>query len=243
MVRIKGQKGHNDATSILFLSALHQPMDISAFADQGTKIKLFRGEQLNLTCENNDDYYLYYIESGALEVGYVRPDWGYTVLFVRGPENCVLASLVDSMQSDTTFGVYAVRNTVLVAFTYEQVKTFIQHNEQFLDEYLYNVHMTMAQMGHRIDDTRGLSSTQRMLLWLAKLCEGNTPDEHGVYSIPCNLTLDEFCGVLDIHYATLNKLFKALKDRGIIARTRTEIKIFDRAQIMELLAQENPLLY
>ena len=243
MVRIKGQKGHNDATSILFLSALHRSMDINAFLDQGTTIKLFRGEILDLTWNSEEDFYLYYLESGAVEVGYARPDWGATVLYVRGAGDCVLANPLTPEGGKSRFGIHAVRNTLLVAFTLAQVKSFIRQDEQFLDDFLYAMHMGFAQVSHRIDNTRELSSSQRILIWLAKLCEGNTPDEHGVYSIPCNLTLEEFSGVLDIHYATLNKLFKALKDRGIIARTRTEIKIFDQAQIMELLAQENPLLY
>lgn len=244
MVRVKGQKGNNDATSVLFLSALHRCVDLGPVIDQGARIKLFRGEWWDAVCEDDDDFYLYYVESGAIEVGLDSVDGGWAVLYVRGPQD-VLVGAQQGIEDfgSTRFRFCAVRNTVLVAFTYEQATALMRDDPAFLDNVLYALHMSGAQMAHRIANTQQQSSTRRILLWLEKLCEVNVPDADGVYRVPCNLTLDEMTGVIDVHYATLNKLMKALKDRGIANRTRTHLEISDRAQVRALLAEENPVLY
>lgn len=243
-MRIKGQKGHNDATSVLFLSALHRDVVIDQYLDRGTRIKLFRDERIDAICEEETDPYLYYVESGAVEVGFNRGDLGWTVLYVRGTHDIVMGGL----EGVTSFGMTrfqfrAVRNTTLIAFTYEETRSLMAESPDFFDDVLYAASMSMAQMGHRIYGIRGQSGTRRILLWLEKLCEANAPDEDGAYRIPCNLTLDEISAVLDIHYATLNKLIKTLKELGIADRTRTHLQIYDRGQIRRLLQEENPLLY
>ncbi|MEG2517608.1 MAG: helix-turn-helix domain-containing protein, partial [Raoultibacter sp.] len=64
-----------------------------------------------------------------------------------------------------------------------------------------------------------------------------------VFRIPCNLTIDECAGLLEIHYATCSKLCRALKERGILDKTRKYLEIRDRAQLQHLLQEENPILY
>lgn len=243
-MRVKGQKGHNDATSILFMSALHRRVDFDRYLSQGRTIKLFREEELDVVCTDDNDLYLYYVKSGAIEVGLARQNERLTVLFVRGEGDAVVAGLPDC----ATFGgsrliFRAARNTVLVGFTQAQVRAFMRDDDEFFDDMMYATHMAMAQMAHRIDNISHQSSSRRMLLWLEKLCEANTPDVNGVYRIPCNLTVDEMAGVLEVHYTTCNKLLKALKDRSILHKTRTHLEVHDRAGLQELLLEENPVLY
>lgn len=243
-MRVRGQKGCNDATSIMFISALHQRIDFDRYLDQGTTVKLFIDEELDAVCENDEDVYLYYVKSGALEVGMNRDAERNTIFFIRSEGDAVICSRQGYLSFGTNrFTLKAVRNTVLVGFTLKQVKELIRSDDDFLEDYLYEMHMAMAQMGHRIDTTAHQSSSRRILLWLDKLCEANEPDADGAYRIPCNLTVDELAGLLLIHYATCNKLLKALKERNIVNKTRTHLEIADRAQIKELLRDENPVLY
>ena len=243
-MRVKGQKGCNDATSIVFMSALHRRVDFDRYLDQGKTVKLFVGEDIDAVCEDEEEIYLYYVKSGALEVGMTRDNDWFTVFYLRSEGDAVICSRQGYLSFGTNrFIIKAVRNTVLIGFTMRQVKNFMQNDDEFLDDYLYETHMSMAQMGHRIDTTGHQSSSRRILLWLDKLCEANEPDSDGVYRIPCNLTIDELAGLLLIHYATCNKLLKSLKERGIISKTKTRLEITDRAQLKELLADENPVLY
>lgn len=244
IMRIKGQKGCNDATAVMFISALHRRVDFDRYLDRGSTVKLFQGEKLDAVCEDEGDIYLYYIKTGALEVGMERDAERNTIFYVRGEGDAVICSRQGFLSFGTSrFTLRAVRNTVLVGFTMAQVKEFLRSDEDFLVDYLYEMHMSMAQMGQRIDTTAHQSSSRRILQWLDKLCEANEPDARGVYRVPCNLTVDELAGLLLIHYATCNKLLKALKERGAINKTRTCLEIVDRAQIKELLRDENPVLY
>ncbi len=243
-MRVKGQKGCNDETSIVFMSALHQRVDFTRYLDQGTVVKLFVDEKIDAVCEGEDDIYLYFVKSGALEAGLMRGADSYTVFYVRGEGDAVICSRQGFLSFGINrFALKAVRNTVLVGFTYRQTMEFIRKDEAFLEDYLYVSHMNMAQMGHRLDTTAHQSSSQRILLWLEKLCEANEPESDGVYRIPCNLTIDELSGLLLIHYATCNKRLKSLKERGVVRKTRTHLEILDRTRLKELLMDENPVLY
>lgn len=243
-MRARGQKGVNDATAVLFTSALYRKVDFDRHLAQGSPVKLFRGEIHDAVCADEQDPYLYYVKSGALEVGLTHGDDPQSYFFVRGAGDAVLAGLSGCLPfglSRLTFK--AVRNTVLVGFTQKQVREFMLADAAFFDDVMYSMHMTLAQMGHRVSIIDRQSSSKRMLLWLEKLCEANDPDETGVYRIPCNLIVDEVSGLLGIHYATCSKLLKALKDRGIADRTSKELVVLDRTQLRALLQEENPVLY
>ena len=138
----------------MFISALHQRVDFDRYLDQGTTVKLFIDEELDAVCENDEDVYLYYVKSGALEVGMNRDAERNTIFFIRSEGDAVICSRQGYLSFGTNrFTLRAVRNTVLVGFTFKQVKEFIRSDDDFLEDYLYEMHMAMAQMGHRIDTT------------------------------------------------------------------------------------------
>lgn len=244
-MRLRGLQGHNDATSILLTSSLHRKMDFDRYLEQGAVTKLFRLEELDATCERPDDPYLFYVQSGAIEVGIKRDDGRkLSYFYVRGSGDAAIAGLPGYLSlgsSRLTFR--AVRNTVLISFTRGQVRALMHEDDAFYDDVMHALHMSMAQLGHRIDAANQQSTSRRMLLWLEKLCEANEPDADGVYRIPCNLIVDEISGLLEIHYATCNKLLKSLKDQGIASKTKTHLEILDRAEVQRLLLEENPVLY
>lgn len=244
-MRLRGQEGHNDETSILLTSSLHRKMDFDRYLDQGTALKLFREEEHDATCEAPDDPYLFYVQAGAMEVGLSRADGRkLSYFYVRGAGDAAIAGLPGYMSlgsSRLTFR--AVRNTVLVSFTRAQVRALMHADDAFYDDVMHALHMTMAQLGHRLDSANQQSTSRRMLLWLEKLCEANAPDPDGVYRIPCNLIVDEISGLLEIHYATCNKLLKSLKEQGIACKTRTHLEIANRGEVQRLLLEENPVLY
>lgn len=220
-------------------------MNFDQYLDRGTVIKLFREEEYDATCEAPDDPYLFYVQTGAMEVGFSRSDGRQlSYLYVRGTGDAAVAGLPGYLSlgsSRLTFR--AVRNTVLVSFTHNQVRTIMHADNAFYDDVMHTLHMTMAQMGHRVDSANQQSTSRRMLLWLEKLCEVNTPDADGVYRIPCNLIVDEIAGLLETHYATCNKLLKSLKEQGIASKTKTHLEITNRGEVQRLLFEENPVLY
>ncbi len=243
-MRVRGQGGINNETSILFTSALHRKVDFDRYLEEGIQVKLFRGEEHDAVCVDEADFYLYYVKSGALEVGLTHGSDPQSYFYVRGAGDGILAGLSGYLPfglSRLTFK--AVGNTVLVGFTESQVRGLMQNDDAFFDDVMFTIHMTLAQMGHRIDNMSQQSSSRRMLLWLEKLCEANEPDEKGVYHIPCNLIVDEISGLLNIHYATCSKLLKSLRDKGVFNRTSKELVILDRSQLKDLLREENPILY
>jgi CRP-like cAMP-binding protein len=95
----------------------------------------------------------------------------------------------------------------------------------------------------RILMTAGLSSSQRLLSWLAKLCNKTQPNTRGWYKIPCTLTQQQIADILFIHVTTCNKLFSRLYKEGIAERTRSHIVIYQFDKMKQYLEEDWKLLY
>ena len=137
----------------------------------------------------------------------------------------------------------ATKDTVVFAFTMQQLFDIVRDDFELFDELMYVVHMSFAQIGHRIGNTGIQSSSKRILTWLTKLCEVREPDAEGVYRIECNLTLQALSDILLVHITTCSKLVTALETQGVIERTKTHLLVKDYEKLLAYKNEENPVLY
>lgn len=233
-----------DYNAILIPTQPFKQLNIARYIDQGKKKKLFKGEYIRISSNCTDEPYYYYIEEGQIVAMFEKESGDGTPLFWRNAGNAFPAEHGDF----ASIGRYkarfvATQNTVLFAFSQQQLYQFMVEDPEVFYEYIYVAHMAFAQMGHRISNTGYQSSTKRMIMWLQKLCATQPRREDGVYEIPCTMTLKQLSELLFIHITTCNKLVAALEHEGVIKRTRTHIYVYDIDRLKLYGLDDNPIVY
>jgi len=226
------------------LTAKHPPRQ-SKFANYvhlGLTQKFFQGEIVAKCCKNEDDLYLYYIISGKMKVYYERNDHTQLELYHREQGNIFQTEYLNFASICTDrLRIVAVENTIVSAFTKKQLYELIQIDKSLFEEFLFCVHLTYATLAHRIINTAGLSSVEKILTWLNKMCSINEPDANGHYKLPCNLTQQEIADLLFVHVTTCNRLLNYLEKENLIKKTKNYIFVYDRAKLQESLENESLL--
>jgi len=185
---------------------------------------------------------LYYIISGSIRVRYQRSDDTSIELFYRDKGNILQAEYIQfgSICNDK-LKMLAKQNTVVSAFSKKQLFELLQNDKELFDEFLYTIHLTYATLGHRIINTALLSSSEKILNWLGKLCSVNEPDKQGYYKLPCELTQQQIADLLFIHVTTCNKLFSFLERDNLVKKTKKHILVYDWQTLQEFLEDEKIL--
>lgn len=233
-----------DYRSIFIPTLPFSQLKIVRYISQAKKKKLFKGESISMIANDIDDPYYYYVEEGQIAAMFEREIGEPTPLFWRNAGNAFSAEyshLASIGRYRTRFT--AMKNTVLFSFTQRQLYELAMQDPDIFYEFLFVCHMSFAQMGHRLSGTSGQSSTQRMVMWLQKLCAIHMPDEQGTYRIECNMTLKQISELLFIHITTCTKLFAALESAGIAQRSKSHIIVFDRERLPEIALNENEFSY
>lgn len=233
-----------DYDAILIPTLPFKKLKFGDYIDQARKRKLFKGEYIDLACADKDDRYFYYIEKGQMKCCFENEDGMQIVLYYRNEGNAFQSEyrrFASIGQNRMKF--IATKDTVVFAFTQHQLFDIVRDDFELFDELLYVVHMSFAQIGHRIGTSGIHSSSKRILTWLTKLCEVREPDAEGVYRIECNLTLQALSDILLVHITTCSKLVTALETQGVIERTKTHLLVKDYEKLLAYCNEENPVLY
>lgn len=233
-----------DYDAILIPTLPFKKLRFADYIDQARKRKLFKGEYIDLTCADKDDRYFYYIEKGQIKCCFESDDGLQIPIYYRNEGNAFQAEyhrFASIGQNRMKF--IATKDTVVFAFTLQQLFDIVREDFELFDELMYVTHMSFAQIGHRIGNTGNLSSSKRILTWLTKLCEVREPDADGVYRIECSPTLQNLSDILQIHITTCSKLMTALEMQGIVERTKTQLLVKDRDKLLAYQNEENPVLY
>lgn len=233
-----------DYRSILIPTQPFRQLKIAERISEGKKKKLFKGEYVRTSSNTLDDPYYYYIEEGQIVAMFEKESGDGTPLYWRNAGNAFSAESDDF----ASIGRYkarfvATQNTVLFAFSKQQLYDFMVEDPELFHEFVYVCHMSFAQMGHRISNTGYQSSTKRMIMWLQKLCATQHQNEDGSYDIPCHITLQQLSELLFIHITTCTKLVAALENEGVIKRSKTHIHVKDSARLEQYGLEDNPLIY
>ncbi len=233
-----------DYDAILIPTLPFKKLKFGDYIDQARKRKLFKGEYIDLACADKDDRYFYYIEKGQMKCCFENEDGMQIVLYYRNEGNAFQSEyrrFASIGQNRMKF--IATKDTVVFAFTQRQLFDIVRDDFELFDELLYVVHMSFAQIGHRIGTSGIHSSSKRILTWLTKLCEVREPDERGVYDIECNLTLQALSDILLVHITTCSKLMTALETQGVVERTKNHLLVKDYEKLLAYCNEENPVLY
>ena len=226
------------------LTAQHPPRQ-SKFADyahMGLIQKYFEGENVAKCCKNDEDLYLYYIISGKIRVYYERNDLTQLELYHREQGNIFQAEYLNFASICTDrLRIVAEENTIVSAFTKKQLYELIQADKDLYEEFLFCVHLTYATLAHRIINTAGLSSAEKILTWLNKMCCISEPDANGHYKLRCDLTQQEIADLLFVHVTTCNRLLNLLEKEMLIKKTKNYIYVYDWPRLQEYLENENLL--
>ncbi|AFM01874.1 Crp/Fnr family transcriptional regulator [Desulfitobacterium sp. PCE1] len=233
-----------DYSSILMPSYSIRPLNFNQYLHLGKSHKLFQGEFINSICNNEEDPYLYYILSGKINICFLRTDGSSLVIATREAGNVFQSEYrgFASIAGDRLRFI-AVENSVIISFTKKQLFDLMEQDRQIMDDLLYVVHMFYATLCHRLMNTACLSSSQRFLTWLDKLCRINTPDRNGHHIIECDLTQQQIADLLFIHLTTCNRLITGLEKEKIIKKTKTHIYVYNSKKINEYLLDESKIIY
>ncbi len=233
-----------DYDAILIPTLPFKKLKFEDFIDQARKRKLFRGEYIDQACLDKDDRYFYYIQKGQIKCCFEAGDGQQIVLYYRNEGNAFQAEYHRFASiGKNRMKFMATKDTVVFAFTMQQLFDIVREDFELFDELMYVTHMSFAQIGHRIGNTGIHSSSKRILTWLRKLCEVREPDADGVYRIECNLTLQALSDMLLIHITTCSKLMTALETQGVVERTKTYLCVKDFDKLLAYCNEENPVLY
>ena len=214
------------------------------YLERGDQAKLFKGESMATVCRQPSDPYLNYIASGRVEAVFRRDDGTHMRLYERGAGDAFQGEFAGiASQGATRLRFSALENSVIVSFTYEQVRQIVIEDPQAFEDLLYVTHITYGQLGHQLDNVNAQSTSRRILVWLKKLVDTSEPDADGRYHIACDMTVQEISELLMIHVTTCSRLLAALKRRGVMDRTRREIIVSDPSELERLCLEENPILY
>ncbi len=234
----------HDYDAILIPTLPFKKLRFADYIDQARKRKLFKGEYIDHPCTDKDDRYFYYIEKGQLKCCFENEDGAQIVLYYRNEGNAFQAEYHRFASiGKNRMKFIATKDTIVFAFTMQQLFDIVRDDFELFDELMYVVHMSFAQIGHRIGNTGIHSSSKRILTWLTKLCEVREPDAGGVYRIECNLTLQALSDILLVHITTCSKLMSALETQGVVERTKTHLLVKDYERLLAYRNEENPMLY
>lgn len=235
---------HHDHNTVLIPVLPTRRLVFGDYLDRGTRHKLFAGEYVDTVCRSGADPYLYYIESGAIGARFVHADGTSLQLYRRDAGGAFQGEFAGIASIGTTrLRFTALENSVLTSFSYDTLYELVKEDPRAFEDLVYTAHMCFGQFGHRLDNMSAQSSSGRILAWLKKLKDTNTPDADGVYRIVSDMTVQDISDLLLIHVTTCSRLLSALKAKGIVDRTKRYLIIQDPAALEELARQENPLLY
>lgn len=233
-----------DYDAILIPTLPFKKLKFEDYIDQARKRKLFKGEYIDQACTDKDDRYFYYIQKGQVKCCFENDDRQQIVVYYRNEGNAFQAEYHQFASiGQNRMKFIATKDTVVFAFTLQQLFDIVREDFELFNELIYVVHMGFAQIGHRIDNTGIHSSSKRILTWLTKLCEVRDPEADGTYSIECNLTLQALSDILLVHITTCSKLMTALETQGVVERTKTHLRIKDYDKLLTYRNEENPVLY
>lgn len=233
-----------DYDAILIPTLPFKKLRFEDYIDQARKSKLFKGEYIDQPCLDPDDRYFYYIAKGQIKCCFENEDGMQIVVYYRNEGNAFQAEFHRFASiGKNRMKFVATKDTIVFAFTLRQLFDIVRDDYELFEELMYVVHMSFAQIGHRIGNTGIQSSSKRILTWLTKLCEVREPDDQGVYHIECNLTLQALSDILLVHLTTCSKLMTALETQGIVERTKSHILVKDYAKLLAYRNEENPVLY
>lgn len=229
----------NNFNAILTTKQSSRYSKFAEYAHLGLTLKFFKGESVAKSCRDDDDLYLYYVVSGGVRFCYQRGDESQVELYYREKGNIFQTEYKQfaSICNDN-LKVIAKENTIVSAFTKQQLYELVQQDRDLFEELLLVTHLTFGTLGHRIINTAYLSSGERILTWLTKLCTVNELDKQGYYKLPCELTQQQIADLLFIHVTTCNKLFTFLERSQLVKKTKKYIFVYDYQKLLNYLEDE-----
>lgn len=218
-------------------------LNFDRYKHLGKLHKIFCDEYITCSCNDGDDPYLYYIDSGKIQICFERSDNSTLIIAHRYAGNVFQAEYLGFASiSHDRLKFIALENSIIISFTKNELFALLKQDDELMDDFLYVVHMTYSTLCHRLMNTSSLSSSQRFLTWLDKLCMSAGPNPQGHYVIPCHLTQQQIADYLFIHVSTCNKIIASLEKEHILIKTKTQIIVCDLEKLEKFLLSESKLI-
>lgn len=230
---------HNDCRAVFLGYWPHKFSRLVNYLDLGKEHRIFINEKIDNQIRGEEDPFLYYILSGKFKLSATNYngdliDFTYCTagnfMWLNSPSPMVeLCNLSRPL---------AVENSILISFTRAQFHQLISNDALLFNEYLEGISSYCLQLKQRVLMTAGLSSSQRLLHWLDKLCLGTPCEADGSYKIECELTQQQISDLLFIHVTTCNKLFARLTFEKIARKTKKSIIVYNHDLLKYYLENE-----
>lgn len=235
-------ENNQDRLAVLIPTQPFHKLRIAEYKELGRKKKLFKGESLAINAKTTEDMYYFYIDSGRVSMAFQQESGESMPITMRSAGN----ALPGQYNSLASIGRYEARlvaeeNTVLFAFSQQDMLDLAKQDEELFFEFINVYHMSIAQLAHRLSIVSNQNATQRMVMWLQKLSSLIEPNEDGIIDIECHMTLNQMAEYLSIHLTTCTKLVAALEAKGLIKRSRSHIQILDVPMLEQYGLESGPL--
>jgi len=203
----------------------YKTKNFSKYLSLGTETKYFAGEILT---PPQCDHYLCYIAKGGFKFTTAQLD-GEVYDLAHLQQGSLIQFIAHTYENPYMYHseVVAVENSVVVSFSGHQFYQLIQSDEALFLDLVNSMSTYNSMLRERLFLTCNVSSSQRLLNWLEKLCLSQQPNKEGHYVIKCDLTQQQIANLLFIHITTCNKVFAKLNKEQIAAHSRKKITIYD----------------
>lgn len=230
---------YNDGRAVFLGYWPHKFCRLAKYLDQGKEHRIFKDEEIDNQINSEEDPFLYYILKGKFKLyatyhNDALIDFTYCTagnfMWINTPSPMVeLCNLSRPL---------ALENSVLISFTKIQFHQLISNDAELFNEYLDGISSYCLQLKQRVLMTAGLSSSQRLLRWLDKLCLGTPRESDASFIIECDLTQQQISDLLFIHVTTCNKLFARLASEQIARKTKKSIIVYNHERLKYYLENE-----
>ena len=213
---------------------------ITKYLHLGTESKYFAGEALT---PPQSEHHLCYIAKGSFKFTTAQLDGEvYDLAYLR--EGSIIQFIAHTYENPYLYHseVIAVENSVIVSFSGNQFYQLIQTDKELFQDLINSMSTYNSMLRERLFLTCNVSSSQRLLNWLEKLCLSQQPNKDGHYVIKCDMTQQQIANLLFIHITTCNKVFAKLNKEQIAAHSRKKITVYDLDKLRTYRDQKLKLL-
>ncbi|MDR1603364.1 MAG: Crp/Fnr family transcriptional regulator [Gracilibacteraceae bacterium] len=176
-----------------------------------------------------------YVLSGRLVVGRLLAA-GEEHLIYHAGRHCIVGRMFDVRDDDSYF-VRALEDSRCCFFSREQLTEIFQQDMEMAFDIIKNYYSKVSYYMNQLTEIRIYPPPQRLIRMLRDLFREKGCLEDGAV-LPIQLTQQDITAITGIHYVSVSRILKNLKEAGILTKTRSRLVLHDAARLNSLALSE-----
>ena len=173
-----------------------------------------------------------YILSGTVRVAMVSDDGQEQLLYTAGPGN--LLGLLFGRKDEPTY-VTALESCTICFFTGEQIKAVCAHDPDVILELLHNNIQKTGYFMSQLASRKWFSADIRILQLIYHIALERGIYRDGRYEVNIKLTQKTISEITGVHFVTVSRCLKQLKEMGIAEKVKNGFIIHDLERLNQLI--------